>query len=1069
MPAACNAGDLKLVLFSNDGGDTVTLPSGWTSLYSLNSGTLVRGGAYARIHQAGDPSTVDFVTSGVERAAAQCFRISGWYGTIAGGVEAATAQALTTANPDPSSFSPSWGSADNLWIVAVGSSSGATLTSPPSGYANSVSTDSGSTTNGAQQYSARKTATAASDDPGVWTFSTSQPCIFSTIAVRGAAETGVTVSPVTAGASDASSSGATALGSISVPAKTAPATDASVPGSVLGPASPPTAWWKFDETSGAAAADSSGNGNTATLYGTPTFGDGIALDGTDYIGVTSSDTTNATGDFTVALWLKTSQAGASDQYPIVIMKDGGFPRNGYGIYLHEGTVDAKWFGEIRVGGTGYSVDGATDVADGEWHHLVFQRDGATLRTYEDGTLANTLTAVSTTVTNSAELRFGRSTFGAGYDYYLAGSWEDARIYQRALSGSEIALLYDPPAGGLTIPTVAASSNDAAVPGAVALGSVAVSSRACASADAAAPGAVALGSIAVSGRVGPADDVPTPGATRLGSLALAGTSPAADAAVPGPVGLSAASVPPRVAAAGDAAAAGAVGLGSTASSGSAADAGAAVAGSAVLGSISIGGVSAELGASIPGATVLGSIVVSQRSAAGGDAAVPGLVGGGGIVVAAVAAADEAPSAPGAVILGAMSISSAAADIGASVPGVVTRGSIVVSQPVAPSADGAVVGAVASGPVVVSETAAPGGDAAAPGAVGLSAVAVADVSSAAAEAVAPGAVSLGPVVVAGCVAGDAAASRPGTTIGGGEVVSRVVGADASAAVAGAVLIGGSATVSGASASSSDAVVPGQVVRGSLAIGGGAAAADAAVAGAVIAGGGIVVSGAVAGAGDAAAPGAAVLGAISIGGATAAAIDIAVAGLVIHSDIVLQGRVVAYDAAVPGTVEVSGGGGVTILAIGAATIGAVRAGDVVVAGRPRSRASILAALFSLISSLGWSAKRNAAIPGSIPDGGLVIMRDGASGAPDPHFSSTPMDRYQHAVELEIYYSSVSPPETAIYDLVAALRVALYEDRTLGGLVDDIIVGAETVEAIAIGDGAPIVVGSLAVELNYLLERHA
>ena len=187
MPATCNVGDLKLVLFSNDGGDAVTTPSGWTSLYSAASSSLVRGGAYARVHADGDPSTVDFVTSGAERAAAQCFRISGWHGEISGGVEAATPSTTTTAAPDSTGLTPSWGSADSLWIAVVATSSASTLTSAPSGYSDSVTTNSGSTTNGAQQYSARKTATASSDDPGSWVFSASQPNIFSTIAVRGSA------------------------------------------------------------------------------------------------------------------------------------------------------------------------------------------------------------------------------------------------------------------------------------------------------------------------------------------------------------------------------------------------------------------------------------------------------------------------------------------------------------------------------------------------------------------------------------------------------------------------------------------------------------------------------------------------------------------------------------------------------------------------------------------------------------------------------------------------------------------------------------------------------------------
>ena len=198
MPATCNAGDLKLVLFASDGSAAVTTPTGWTLLYSTASSSLARGSAYARVHAEGDPATVNFVTASGEQAAAQCFRISGWYGAVAGGVEARAAEVVSSAAPDPSIFSPSWGSADNLWISAAASSAAATLTSAPSGYSDTVSTISAASTAGAQQYSARKTATSGSDDPGAWVFSASQPNVFSTIAVRGAA--GLALTPQTGSA-----------------------------------------------------------------------------------------------------------------------------------------------------------------------------------------------------------------------------------------------------------------------------------------------------------------------------------------------------------------------------------------------------------------------------------------------------------------------------------------------------------------------------------------------------------------------------------------------------------------------------------------------------------------------------------------------------------------------------------------------------------------------------------------------------------------------------------------------------------------------------------------------------
>lgn len=129
MPAVVDAGDLLIVLFANDDSDSVTTPSGWTLLFSQHETTnnRVRGSVYAK-DAVGDEdgTTVDFVTSGNEQAAAQVYRIpaSNWYGTIATGIEVGSANENETGtSPDPSPLNPSnWGSEDTLWITFLATS-----------------------------------------------------------------------------------------------------------------------------------------------------------------------------------------------------------------------------------------------------------------------------------------------------------------------------------------------------------------------------------------------------------------------------------------------------------------------------------------------------------------------------------------------------------------------------------------------------------------------------------------------------------------------------------------------------------------------------------------------------------------------------------------------------------------------------------------------------------------------------------------------------------------------------------------------------------------------------------
>ena len=67
-------------------------------------------------------------------------------------------------------------------------------------------------------------------------------------------------------------------------------------------------WWKFDETSGTVAYDSSGNGNNGSLRNGPTWTNGkiggaLSLDGVDDHVLT---TLKSPSNFTISAWVKTS-------------------------------------------------------------------------------------------------------------------------------------------------------------------------------------------------------------------------------------------------------------------------------------------------------------------------------------------------------------------------------------------------------------------------------------------------------------------------------------------------------------------------------------------------------------------------------------------------------------------------------------------------------------------------------------------------------------------------------------------------------------------------------------------
>lgn len=187
LPAIVAAGDLLLALLTTDGSATVTTPDGWERLYSQANGTAVRGGAYVRTARGDeDGSTVNFVTSAAETGAAQVFRIlaADWNGTLSGVQAGTTEEGSTGTTVDPVAIVPLWGSAANLWIAVIHFSTTQTISNYPDGYTDGTTTSSGSGTTHAQVATARKDATAASEDPGTWTFSgTGASKVFNTIAI----------------------------------------------------------------------------------------------------------------------------------------------------------------------------------------------------------------------------------------------------------------------------------------------------------------------------------------------------------------------------------------------------------------------------------------------------------------------------------------------------------------------------------------------------------------------------------------------------------------------------------------------------------------------------------------------------------------------------------------------------------------------------------------------------------------------------------------------------------------------------------------------------------------------
>jgi len=137
------------------------------------------------------------------------------------------------------------------------------------------------------------------------------------------------------------------------------------------------------------------------------------------------------------------------------------------------------------------------------------------------------------------------------------------------------------------------------------------------------------------------------------------------------------------------------------------------------------------------------------------------------------------------------------------------------------------------------------------------------------------------------------------------------------------------------------------------------------------------------------------------------------------------------------------------------------------PASKAEqVLDALRSLLETLPDAVvERNSVLPEKVPDGGLIILRDGDPGEPEQALGGFGSTYYQHAVEIEVYVEEgdAAARDAAFDALLQEIGAALEPDPTLGGLAFGLTYGRPepSIEAVA---GAPAIkTATLSVTVDY------
>jgi chitodextrinase len=216
----------------------------------------------------------------------------------------------------------------------------------------------------------------------------------------------------------------------------------------IGPAGAPglVASYSFDEGTGGIAADSSGFGNSGMLTNGPTwdpggkYGGGLQFDGiNDLVTVADSASLDLTNGMTLEAWVKPTQVAGS--WRTVLLKEAPSSLS-YALY---GNDNANHYGGyVRIGGGESSALSSGALATGSWTYLSAAYDSNNIQLYANGTLVRSVPVSGALNTSTGTLDIGGNNI---WSEWFAGTIDEVRVYNRALSAPEIQTDMATPIGG----------------------------------------------------------------------------------------------------------------------------------------------------------------------------------------------------------------------------------------------------------------------------------------------------------------------------------------------------------------------------------------------------------------------------------------------------------------------------------------------------------------------------------------------------------------------------------------------------------------------------------------------
>ena len=210
-------------------------------------------------------------------------------------------------------------------------------------------------------------------------------------------------------------------------------------------------WWKFDETNGTVAYDSSGNSNDGSLTNGPTWtagkiGGALNFDGIDDRIKIPHTMLDGKSFLTISFWFKMNSSSVNTAAHYFISGANVGNDNRFRLLIHSSLGLGKNDSEIKGSITYASIE-SNSYWTSDWRKLTFVRSINGLQFYLNGNPTHLFSYTPSSLTISANglwVGSDQDSVAGGWETQesLQGKLDDYRIYDRALSADEVQALHN---------------------------------------------------------------------------------------------------------------------------------------------------------------------------------------------------------------------------------------------------------------------------------------------------------------------------------------------------------------------------------------------------------------------------------------------------------------------------------------------------------------------------------------------------------------------------------------------------------------------------------------------------